>query len=382
MNDPSQLTAAKRPAEAVRAYLESRFLNSGTTESVRLPTIKEFARHLKISTSTVRTVLKELADDGRLNMVPGRGTFLIPGKATPKPPRNNCLGINMPKTMIEGWGGTIFLGAAAKALREGMTLTALGPVHSSGNPEETHAALSRIDAMIALPDRGHPHETDRLCAEKNIPVVHVNSSGFQATANFVSNDYFAFCYHLVLAWCETGRKNIALLCAASINRSVSGAQTYAAFTVGAASHPDVRLHLIGNEPDDATQEMGYRLIRQFLEKHGPESVDAVYGFGDYLAEGAALALLDAGRKIPEEVSVVGGTGMKPIRLACGNLVTMKQPMQEIGKAAAAMAIARSRNKGADMPGRYLMPALGEGATLRPEERQAFQQLLATDKELL
>lgn len=379
----SSLTAAKRPAEAVRAYLESEFLSSGATKAVRLPTIKEFSRHLNISTSTVRTVLKELTDEGRLTMVAGRGTFLVPGKSTAKTTRHNCLGINMPKTVIEGWGGTIFLGAAAKALKENMTLTALGPLRTSeAESVESLNALNQVDAMIAFPDRGHSHEIDRLCGKKNIPVIHVNPSGFQATANFVSNDYFSFCYHLALAWCKTGRKKIIVLNALSVNDSVSIAQTYAAFSLAVASYPEAHLTSLGNAPREATQKEGYQLMKQFLDEHGAESADAVYGFGDYLAEGAAQALLDAGHKIPSEVSVVGGTGLKPIRLSCGNLVTMKQPMQEIGKAAATMAITRVRQKGIDIPGRYIMPSLGEGTTLRTEERDAFQELLTQEKELL
>lgn len=379
----ARLTAAKRPAETVRAYLESEFLSGGATEPIRLPTIKEFSKHLEISASTVRTVFKELSDEGRLTMVAGRGTFLVPGKSTVKTARHNCLGINMPKTIIEGWGGTIFLGAAAKALKENMTLTALGHVRNlETTSEETLAALDQVDAMIAFPDGGHSHEVDRLCAQKNIPVIHINPSGFQATANFVSNDYFAFCYQLALAWCETGRKHIALLNASSVNDSVSAAQTYAAFSLAVASYSEVHLNLLGNVSAETTQKTGYDLLKKFLTTPEGSRVDAVYGFGDYLAEGAAQALLDAGRSIPSEVSVVGGTGLKPIRLSCGNLVTMKQPMQEIGKVAATMAITRIRQKGMAVPGRYIMPTLSEGTTILTEEREAFQRLLTQEKELI
>lgn len=385
----TQLTATLRPAEAVRVYLEGEYLQMKSSRAVRMPTIKEFSDHLGVSASTVRTVLKELVDEGRLGMTPGRGTYLIPRPETGKKPRNNSLGINLGSAMSEDWSGTIFLGAMSRALKEGMTLTALGSVRQSGfKPEEMREALARVDAMIAFPEGGHAHEIDHLCTEKGIPVVHVNPSGFQATANFVSNDYFSFCYHLALAWAETGRKKIAVLYASAVNESVSSAQTHAAFPLALVSRPDARVVLPGGfasgerKDGETTRECGYEMMEKFLRVHGADSVDAVYGFGDYLAEGAAQALLAAGRKIPQDVSVVGGTGLKPIRLECGHLVTMRQPMREIGKAAAGMAISRIHNKGADVPGRYLMPALGEGGTLRPEERKAYQHLLAKDKELI
>lgn len=381
------LKAAKRPSEAMRAYVESGFLNAGDGQKIRLPTIKEFSQHLKISTTTARTVLKKLATEGLLEMIPGKGTFLLPQTESQRPTRFNCLGINMNQAVIEDWEGLIYLGATSQALKEGMSLTALTELREH-NPLTMQAALLRVDALIAFPDRGHGHEMDRLCAENKIPVVHINPAGFKTTTNFVSNDFFEFCYHLGLAWIRAGRRKIVLLCAGALNESVSAAQTHAAFSLAAMTCREARLEFAGNQvygespPQNASRKMGYSLMKEFLEARGPGCVDAVYGFGDFLAEGGAQALLDAGYKIPEEVSVVGGTGLKPISLACGNLVTMRQPMREIGGAAATMAIARIRNHGADAPGRYLMPTLGEGATLRAEERKAFQNLLTQEKELV
>ncbi|MBE2202909.1 MAG: GntR family transcriptional regulator, partial [Chthoniobacterales bacterium] len=371
-----------------REYIEAKFFHPHANPASRLPTIQEFSRHLKVSPSTVRSVFKVLAREGRLDAVPGRGTFLVHSSGADTPALHHCIGINAAEAPMEGWWGSIFLGVTGEALKENIMVTALGALRTA-DPSLTgvRKALDRVDGVIAFPDLGHAHEIDGICAENNLPVVHVNPTRFHATANFASNDYFGFAHHLALAWRGSGRRKIVLVMAAPVTESVSSAQTYSAFALAFASCPDARIEVLedtrpAHRFSSVSMEMGRHLMKGHLEKQGPEEVDAVYCFGDLLAEGAMRELLQAGRSVPGDVSVVGGTGLKTVKHDSFHLVSMKQPMRTIGEAAAKMLIERIRNQSQDAPGIYLMPELGEGNTIRPEERAAFQRSLRQDRELL
>lgn len=383
----TQINAAKRPAEIVRDYIEAEFLRPQAKPVSRLPTIQEFSNHLNVSSSTVRSVFKALAKEGRLDTIPGKGTFLVSSPTTEVPARQNCIGVNAPEGPPEGWWGAIFLGVTSEALKANMMVTALGSIRKADSAQlNARQAISRVDGVIAFPDLGHAHEIDKVCREVSLPLIHINPTHFHATSNFVSNDFFGFAYHLALAWRETGRRKILLMMGAPVNDSVSAAHVFSAFSLAFASCPDARVEvadgsLLAQSFSGVSLEMGRFLMKNHLDKHGVGGVDAVYAFGDLLAEGAIRELLQTGCFLPKDVSVVGGTGLDTAGASLGELVTMKQPMGKIGETAAEMLIWRIQHQSQDAPGIYLMPELGEGNSVRPEERKAFQRLLLQDKEL-
>ncbi|MFZ4779210.1 MAG: substrate-binding domain-containing protein [Terrimicrobiaceae bacterium] len=378
-----QIISAKRPAEVVRNYIEVEFFGPDAKPDERLPTIHEFATHLGVSSSTVRSVLKIFVKKGMLTTIPGKGTFLKSEARNATRSLHNCLGINT-EAQLNGWAGAIFLGATNEALKANMMLTALDTVQMP-NPgmKDIRKTLNRVDGVIAFPVVHHVREIDLICEEKNLPLVHINPPHFHHTSNFVSNDYFGSVYNLALAWREAGRRKVVLTFADPISKSVSASQIYSAFSLAYASCPEASLVVLDGEcfeQDEKSlsgsgRETGYRRMTQYLQKYNGK-VDAAYCFGDYLAEGVVQALSEASLSVPEDVSVVGGTGLDNIQLQSGHLVTLKQPLRLIGERAVQMLIWRIRNHSLNAPGVYLMPELSAGTTIRKEERTAFERLIA------
>lgn len=76
-------------------------------------------------------------------------------------------------------------------------------------------------------------------------------------------------------------------------------------------------------------EGGYWACRDLLEKDG--DFTALFAMSDMMAIGAIRALRDAGRRVPEEVSVVGLDGLATGDYTVPRLTTLRQSMEELAE---------------------------------------------------
>jgi LacI family transcriptional regulator len=128
-----------------------------------------------------------------------------------------------------------------------------------------------------------------------------------------------------------------------------------------------RIAFIGGvpeHPDAVERERGYRLALEsaglrvdpkliapgaFTEHSGMQAVEqlmsgrvrftAIFAANDQMALGAALALYGAGKRVPEDVSLVGFDDVAASMYAVPPLTTVHHPIQEIGELAARAMLA-------------------------------------------
>jgi DNA-binding LacI/PurR family transcriptional regulator len=86
------------------------------------------------------------------------------------------------------------------------------------------------------------------------------------------------------------------------------------------------------EPGDFTEEGGATAMARLLARPG-DPVDAVFAASDLMAAGALRALRAAGRRVPEDVAVVGFEDSAVARYAQPPLTTVRQPIEEMGRQA-------------------------------------------------
>lgn len=79
--------------------------------------------------------------------------------------------------------------------------------------------------------------------------------------------------------------------------------------------------------DHYSMENGYITTKKMLEKNS--GVTAIYAVSDSLAIGACRALLEAGKRIPGDVSVAGFDGISLGEYYNPKLTTIKQPVEEM-----------------------------------------------------
>ncbi|MFC8358574.1 LacI family DNA-binding transcriptional regulator [Streptomyces griseorubiginosus] len=81
---------------------------------------------------------------------------------------------------------------------------------------------------------------------------------------------------------------------------------------------------------DFSEDSGRRAMAELLERH-PET-DAVLAASDTTAAGALRALRAAGRRVPEDVAVIGFDDFPLAQRTEPRLTTVRQPLEEMGRA--------------------------------------------------
>ena len=92
------------------------------------------------------------------------------------------------------------------------------------------------------------------------------------------------------------------------------------------------------EGESSSPELGYLVTRKLLASGEPFT--ALFAFNDISAIGAIQALREAGRRIPEDVSVVGFDDIQSAAYQNPGLTTVRQPLRQMGVLAAETVLQR------------------------------------------
>ncbi len=93
--------------------------------------------------------------------------------------------------------------------------------------------------------------------------------------------------------------------------------------------PEELICYVQEDIDHYSMENGYLTARKLLQSG--EKVTAIYAVSDSLALGACRAVHEAGKRIPEDISVAGYDGIEMGEYYNPKLTTIKQPVEEIAK---------------------------------------------------
>jgi DNA-binding LacI/PurR family transcriptional regulator len=111
--------------------------------------------------------------------------------------------------------------------------------------------------------------------------------------------------------------------------------------IGIRVDPRLTIQLKRLEPGTHQTEEG-RIAAEDLLRRG-KRFTALVAFNDTSALGAMTALREAGRKVPEDVSLIGFDDIEFASLAFPALTTIRQPMHEMGATAAELLLRKLAN---------------------------------------
>jgi DNA-binding LacI/PurR family transcriptional regulator len=177
-------------------------------------------------------------------------------------------------------------------------------------------------------------EEDRLLSY-GIPIVLLSSPAGVRKLSTVSVDneqggFLAGSYLLKL-----GHRRLALLTGPEDQSRIAARQKgFLKAVEGSAGEPSVVV-LHGDQNFPGGYRMAWRLISDYPE------VTAIFTHNDVMAFGALKAFAEAGRRVPDQISIVGFDNVEISQMLQPALTTINQPKYEIGKAAVEVLLALS-----------------------------------------
>ncbi len=107
--------------------------------------------------------------------------------------------------------------------------------------------------------------------------------------------------------------------------------------------------------DDASPEMGYDFTKQLMAK--AKNLTAIFAYNDIAAVGAIRALRELGKRVPEDVSVVGFDDIRDAAYHNPSLTTVRQPLGKMGEIAAQTLLDRIEDRAPFTPQIAIEPLL-------------------------
>ncbi|MBS1489280.1 MAG: LacI family DNA-binding transcriptional regulator [Bacteroidetes bacterium] len=314
-------------------------------------TIKDIARELGISPSTVSRALKDHPDISvetkkavnalaeKLNYQPNIVALNLRQKKT------NTIGVIIPE-IVHFFFSTVISGIEDVAYQAGYNVIITQSNESYEREMTDLKALfnSRVDGMLlSLSRETINFDHIESLISKGVPIVFYDRMYDSPHTSKVIVDDYAGAKEAVLHLIDQGWKKIAhLMAAPNLKISTDRLKGYedAMQESGLKSNKEwvVECH-------SGTFEEGKRATKKLLALPNPP--DAIFANNDPMAMGAMMAIKDKGLKIPNDIAVVGFSNWFFGELLEPSLTTVDQPGFEMGQEAARLLIKQIESKDKD-----------------------------------
>ena len=192
----------------------------------------------------------------------------------------------------------------------------------------------RLRGIIFL-GGAYQHDQQQL-AKLNVPFVFgtigtVQDQGEKTYSNIAVDDR-AESRKMVDYLLDLGHKKIAIITEGTEAQSVGQLRLEGykdALRARGIEIDDNLIYEVRDEKDPYSMENGYKLTKELLNS-GVEFT-AVFAIADFLAVGVCRALHEAGKRIPEDVSVAGYDGIPIGEFYTPQLTTIRQPVEAMAE---------------------------------------------------
>jgi LacI family transcriptional regulator len=245
--------------------------------------------------------------------------------------RSFTIGVVVPE-ISEGYAALVMSGIEDYLLQEGYFYFVVSHRHRNDLVEEYPRLLQEraVEGLIAV---------DTACQE-GVPIPVVAVSGHRdmpGVTNIVLNHDCAArlaLEHLA----KLGHQKIAFIKGQAFS-SDTEIRWEAVRRTADSMRLAVNARLVGQlEGESSSPQVGYEVTRKLLATGSPFT--ALFAFNDISAIGAIHALREAGRRVPEDVSVVGFDDIQSAAFQNPALTTVRQPLRQMGVIAAETLLRR------------------------------------------
>ncbi len=318
-------------------------------------TIKDIAKHLTISVSTVS---RALTDDKNIRLETREKVLATAKKLGYKPNpvatslkagRTNTIGVIVPE-MITPYASQV-IGGVQEVLNHHGIKVIIAESHESWEQERENLKLMErfmVDGiLVSLCDYERNREYYTGLIDAGMSIVFFDRIPHKMSVSQVVVDDYIKSFFLTEHLLRSGRKRIVHLKGpAYVHNSVERAKGYHDALVKFHSDTSDELVVVC----DLSFEDGAAAVDQLFEK-GVE-FDALFAFTDTLAIGAMNRLRELGKRVPDDVAVASFSGTKLSTIVNPQLTTVESPLRQIGNRAAELIVEKINNP--DAPTRSIL----------------------------
>lgn len=367
----------KRPSEKAEKFLVEYLRQHPHEKGDRLPSTRNIARRLGISEGTVRNVVRKWQSEGKLQPRHGSGVFI--SEAAPGYPIRIGANVHSQLSPSTSTWVTKIHEYILKQIVELGPKASYSSLYSSSedidnlSPQEVESRCQGLDGMILIQGDSHFRRLHAYCQQHRKPYVILNAPSHTHTTNFISAASHPAFYKLGQALLRSGRQKIALQTHPDVQKSESMAARLSGLVNGIGAElsrsVSLRLLLSRNWKLESTADTLARLFDE--EGYQP---DAILFAGDEPALEALDFLNKRKIKVPEQISVISGSGAM---VQERGITTLVHPVAEMGCALVNMLIQIIEKQTLEVPGRYLPIGIRTGNTTTIEESRLLNELFTT-----
>ncbi|MZE78848.1 LacI family DNA-binding transcriptional regulator [Streptomyces xinghaiensis] len=309
----------------------------------RQPTLEEVAARAGVGRGTVSRVINgslRVSDQTKaaveqavaeLGYVPNRAARALAGH------RTDAIALVVPeaetKLFAEPYFSDIVRGVGAELAETEMQLL-LTLIRTTKERQRfaQYLRAARVDGVLVVSVHEHDPLPD-LLEDLGLPAVLSGRRSDLESVSYVDSDNVGGARSAVAHLLAGGRRRIATITGAldmyvAQCRLDGYRQALEAAGVGGGRH------LVAES--DFTENGGRRAMAELLARE--PRLDAVFAASDVMAAGALGALRAAGRRVPEDVALVGFDDSAIARHTDPPLTTVRQPIEEMGRAMARVLV--------------------------------------------
>jgi DNA-binding LacI/PurR family transcriptional regulator len=190
---------------------------------------------------------------------------------------------------------------------------------------ERYATTGHVDGVVFASIHG-ADPLPELLIRAGVPVVCSGRPLVTSRVPYVDVDQLGGVELAIRHLLDAGRRRIATI--AGPQDMVAGVDRLAGYRRVLADSDRRSIVAVG----DFTRDSGATAMRQLLADD--PALDAVFVASDLMAHGALRTLREAGRRVPDDVAVVGFDDIQIARYTDPPLTTVRQPIEEIGRTVA------------------------------------------------
>jgi DNA-binding LacI/PurR family transcriptional regulator len=309
-------------------------------DSAQSVSLKFLAEHLQLSPATVSLVINR---SPAAKSIPQRTQERIRAAARElnyrpnftarslRQQRSFTIGVVVPE-ISEGYAALVMSGIEDHLLQEGYFYFVVSHRHRADLIEEYPRLLQQraVEGLIAV---------DTAC-RKGVPIPVVAVSGHREVEGVtnIALDHVRAANLAIEHLAQLGHCKLAFIKGQEFS-SDTEVRWQAIRGAAKKAHLEIDNRLVGQlEGESSSPELGYQVTRKLLA--AGERFTALFAFNDISAIGAIRALREAGRRVPEDVSVVGFDDIQSAAFQNPGLTTVRQPLRQMGVIAAETLLRR------------------------------------------